>query len=105
MTIYDVFITTVFIALIYALWVHVNMSAVARLAAKKYCQKAGVQLLDQNVILKRISIARSTSSLFAFKRQYIFEFSTVGDFRYKGYVTLLGRRVEDIELAPYKEVV
>ncbi|WP_086931949.1 DUF3301 domain-containing protein [Agarilytica rhodophyticola] len=102
MTIYDVFLATIFFALIYALWVHANMSNAARLAAKKHCQQVGVQLLDQNVILKRISIARSKASLFAFKRQYIFEFSTVGDFRYKGYITLLGNRIEDIELAPYK---
>lgn len=78
------------------------MSIVARTAAKRHCEKEGVQLLDQNIILDNIRIARSTHSLFAFRRKYTFEFSSVGDYRYPGSVTLLDHYIESIELAPFK---
>ncbi|MFT6388065.1 MAG: hypothetical protein ACJAUP_001440 [Cellvibrionaceae bacterium] len=97
-------ITLFFFLILFAgmIWKHIDASRIARFSAKKYCDKQGVQFLDQNVILKRLKIAKSPHSLFAFKRHYNFEFSSIGDRRYRGDIYLLGQRVIYIELEPYK---
>lgn len=102
MTLNDLLLIALIASLAYIVWLHTCISRVAIAAAKRHCEKEGVQLLDQNVVLKHISIKLSPRSLFAIKRRYAFEFSSVGDRRYKGYINLLGRRVENIELAPFK---
>lgn len=102
MTIYDIILFFVIAFVAYAIWQHNNISMIARRAAKKHCDTAEVQLLDQNVLLKKLRIARSPQTLFAIKRHYEFEFSTVGDKRYKGSITLLANRVAHIELEPFK---
>lgn len=88
--------------LAYSIWQHLDARRLAQRSAKNYCDKVGVQFLDQNVILRGLSIARSPRSLFALRRQFGFEFSSVGDRRYIGFITLLGQRVVDVELEPYK---
>lgn len=67
-----------------------------------HCEKSGVQLLDQNVTLQRLRFRRSGHSLFSIERVYSFEFSSVGDYRYKGSIRLRGQHVQAIELAPFK---
>lgn len=102
MNIYDLIAITPFIFLAYGIWQHNNISLLARSVAKRHCDQANVQLLDDNVLLKRLSICRSRHSLFAFKRLYRFEFSSLGDFRYQGNVTFVGKRMHHIELEPFK---
>ncbi len=102
MTITDLFLAVPFALLVYFVWQHSNISLKARNAAKQYCDKEGVQLLDQTIILKEISVRRSSRSLFTLARKYTFEFSSVGDYRYKGEVLLYGSRIQGVELAPFK---
>ncbi len=102
MTITDLFLAAPLAIIAYFIWQHSNVSHTARNAAKQYCDKEGVQLLDQTVILKGISLRRSSRSLFTLRRQYGFEFSSVGDHRYKGSVYLYGSRVQGVELEPFK---
>jgi hypothetical protein len=77
----------------------------ARAAAKRHCDKEGIQLLDQNVILKQVTMCRSSNTLFALRRKYIFEFSSIGDYRYKGVIIMRGHYVENIELEPFKTMI
>lgn len=102
MNLFDMVLLFLLFLLAYSIWSHLDVTRVAQFAAKKYCDKAGVQFLDQNVVLKKLAFARSPHSLFAFKRQYRFEFASVGDRRYHGTITLIGQRMLDIELEPYK---
>lgn len=102
MTIYDLISFSLVAILIYAIWQHNNISLLARASAKRHCEKEGVQLLDQNVILTRVGMAKSHRSLFAIKREYAFEFSSVGDYRYKGKVVMHGKLLAHIELSPFK---
>jgi len=102
MTIYDLFLPFFLVIAAYAIWQHNNISMIARYAAKRYCDQEGVQLLDQNVVLRKLSIAPSPNTLLAFRRKYTFEFSSVGDVRYPGHIQLLGQYIENIELSPYK---
>lgn len=83
-------------------WLQINVTRMARLHARNYCERVGVQFLDQNVVIKSMRPVASTRSLFALKRRYQFEFATVGDRRYTGVVTMVGPVLEGVELEPYK---
>ena len=102
MDIDDLMLISPFLLLIYGVWQHNNISMLARDSARHCCQQAGVQLLDQNILLKSIRIQRSAHALWAFKRHYRFEFSSVGDTRYQGWIDVLGNRVIHSELEPFK---
>lgn len=102
MTLYDL-ITFISLAAVAAFIIsHVSISRKARFAAKQHCEQNGLQLLDQNVILKKIGICRSRHQLLAISRHYHFEFSSIGDQRYKGIVYMVGQKIETIELDAYK---
>ncbi len=105
MTISDLYLISPLFIAGYLVWVHGNIGLMAKAVARKRCDQLGVQLLDQTVTLERISIQHSKQLLFVICRQYAFEFSTVGDRRYKGSIQMLGRRVANVELAPFKEFV
>jgi hypothetical protein len=102
MTLSDLFYSFITLLALYALWGHVNMSGIARACARKHCETMGVQLLDQNIILKKLSLHTSRHSLIAVGRLYLFEFSSVGDSRYQGTIKLIGNRVIAIELEAFK---
>lgn len=102
MTIYDLIIVSFIIAIIATVADHLNTSRYARAAAKKHCEQHNLQFLDQNVVLKGLRLRRSRQQLFAIERVYRFEFSSVGDYRYSGWVKLISKRVDHIELDPYK---
>jgi hypothetical protein len=102
MSVYELISITPLIGVAYLIWQHNNISLIARNLTREHCEKVGVQLLDQNVILKRIRIKTSPYSLLALQRHYAFEFSSIGDYRYKGVIHLLGKRMVRIELEPFK---
>jgi len=102
MTLSELFYSFLMLLTFYGLWGHVNMSAIARASARKHCRTIGVQLLDQNIILKRLSLHTSRQYLVAIGRLYLFEFSSVGDSRYTGTVKLIGNKVVAVELEAFK---
>lgn len=57
--------------------------------ARELCRRAGVQLLDQTVSLRRVGLARVDGRL-RLKRRYGFEVSTQGHDRHPGHLDLLG---------------
>ncbi|NNC54292.1 MAG: DUF3301 domain-containing protein [Pseudomonadales bacterium] len=77
----------------------------ATFAARKRCTELGVQFLDQSVSAAGISLRTSpdtAASKHALQRRYRFEFTSTGDERYAGLVTMLGNRVTAIELEPHR---
>lgn len=102
MTLNDLFLISLLALLGYGIWQHLNISALAKKAARRHCEQSGVQFLDQNVVLKSLSFCRSPHSVFSLKRTYQFEFSSTGDSRYYGHISLIGNRVDHIELPPCK---
>jgi hypothetical protein len=62
------------------------------------CEEIGVQLLDETVALKRLGVARNRHGRVAIRRRYQFEFSADGQDRWPGHATLLGLRVESLQL-------
>lgn len=74
----------------------------AFIAARKHCEEMGVQLLDQNVYLRRIWFKRNDAGRLCLWRAFYFEFTVVGDDRYIGRVILLGDRVTAVQLDPHR---
>jgi len=83
-------------------WQHLGMGQRAFYAAKAYTDAQGLTLLDQSVVLKRLGLRKSNYALFALERCYSFEFCSIGDERYPGSITFVGKRQTHVELAPYK---
>ncbi|RRJ83859.1 DUF3301 domain-containing protein [Aestuariirhabdus litorea] len=67
-------------------------------AARHYCQRASVQLLDQTVQVTRHRLTRSSSGQLAIARRYGFEYCTDGDDRYQGSVEVIGHRAGSVWL-------
>jgi hypothetical protein len=62
----------------------------ARAHAQAACAKAGVQLLDATVMLRRLRVRRAAEG-FVLERRYAFEFSPDGMNRVQGWIELRGR--------------
>lgn len=104
MTIHDLFWLFPVVLTVYLLWQHGTISALARIAARRHCQNAGVQFLDQSVVLKKLRFRRISGVNFRLERHYAFEFSSLGDTRYGGVISMRGRSVSEIELEPFKVI-
>ena len=87
---------------VYTLWRHHSVRSRAYDAALRHTRHHDVLLLDESIVLKRVSIVRSHRALFALKRHFQFEFSSLGDERYKGEVIFVGQRQTHIQLQAFK---
>ncbi len=101
-SIYDFILLSCAVSIVLAIRHHNNISILATQAAINYCQLAGVQILDHNTLFKGFKIRRSSNSLCCLERTYQFEFSSVGDQRYKGIIVMLGKQSKTIELDAFK---
>ncbi len=70
--------------------------------ALKYCSEQNIQLLDENVAIKRIWFKRDKNGYWRFWLLMGFEFSSTGEERYKAKIIMLGGRVVNIILPPYR---
>lgn len=70
--------------------------------AKAACKKVLIEFLDDTVLIKKVRLRRNTQGQLSIYREYEFEFSSTGEFRYKGRVRLLGKYLIDVEMEPYK---
>jgi hypothetical protein len=68
---------------------------------RQACEKDGLQLLDETVFLKSVRLRRNERGHIAVWRNYGFEFSDNGNNRRAGNVTLLGGRLDGVQLEPY----
>lgn len=62
----------------------------ANLHGRRACERAGVQWLDQSVYQTRLRLRRSERGRLVWERQFRFEYSTGGQDRHAGLITLLG---------------
>lgn len=69
---------------------------------KDACKKVLIEFLDDTVLIKKVRLRRNTHGHLSIYREYEFEFSSTGEFRYKGQVTLLGKYLIDVEMEPYQ---
>ena len=92
----------VFIAAVVVFYTAVKVRELALNAALRHCKRLNLQLLDQTVALKAVWFKRDKQGSIRFWRSYKFEFSSMGDERYHGLVVMLGRKIDKIELQPYR---
>jgi len=71
-------------------------------AGRAACARYGVQLLDETVAFARLRLARDDEGRLRLRRTYVFEFSETGDNRRHGAIVMLGARLEDLRLEPYR---
>jgi hypothetical protein len=68
-------------------------------AARRACRQAGVQLLDETVSIRRLSMSRDSEGRWRIWRHYRFEYSVDGFEREAGSVLMLGMRVHALVMA------
>lgn len=68
-------------------------------AAQELCQRQDLQLLDATVALSGLRLQRAPAGHIALQRTYQFEYSRDGDERQRGFVLLLGLRLQTAGLA------
>ncbi|GAB3741590.1 hypothetical protein GCM10028794_27480 [Silanimonas algicola] len=74
-------------------WSDRRAADVATRVAQRACEQAGVIWLDQNVQRVRKRLARNDDGRLGWQRDFDFEFSSSGQERQLGRVSLLGERV------------
>ena len=89
-------------------WDGLQKREIAVRVARLACERAGVLLLDDSVVLLKLRLAKDDNQRSRLHRQYGFEFSDTGDNRLAGRIYLLGAQILDVDLilpaAPEKEV-
>lgn len=83
-------------------WQHHRVRQRAYITALRYTRFHEVLLLDESIVLTRMRIKTSHTSLLAIERHFQFEFSSLGDERYKGEVTFIGLQQTHIKLQAFK---
>jgi len=68
---------------------------------KQHCARNGLLLLDDNVALRRIRLLADSLGRKRLARLYQFEFTVTGEQRHLGCITLFGRHLGGIQLAPH----
>jgi hypothetical protein len=79
-------------------WDGLQKRELAVQAARRTCEQAGVQFLDETVSLKKMTLRRDGDQRARVYREFAFEYSSVGDDRQAGRVYLLGTRVLSADL-------
>jgi len=70
--------------------------------SREACKKVSLEFLDETVSIKKVRLRRNSLGRLVFYREYQFEFTSTGEYRYKGIVKLLGKYLMDIEMEPYQ---
>jgi hypothetical protein len=75
---------------------------IALKAVRAHCLNLDVQMLDEYVALSGIRLKRAQGGTIRLRRTFLFEFSSTGNERYNGACMMLGKRVESIQMEPYR---
>ncbi|MDD1628483.1 MAG: DUF3301 domain-containing protein [Methylococcaceae bacterium] len=92
-----------FMCLAYGYWFNAQKAKeIALGVASAHCLSMEVQMLDGYVALNGIGLKRNKTGKMLLRRSFLFEFSSTGNERYNGTVSMLGRQVESIYMDPYR---
>ncbi|MBU0601872.1 MAG: DUF3301 domain-containing protein [Gammaproteobacteria bacterium] len=78
-----------------------NAREIGMEASRAACRSEGAQLLDDSVAIRSTWLARDDGGQVRIKRTYAFEYSDTGNNRRHGSVTLLGKQVIALYIAPH----
>ena len=82
------------------LWHNHGLRERALERVKQHCKNLDIELLDENVALKKIGLIPDANGHKRLARVYNFEFTVTGDQRHTGTITQFGAHSAQIELAP-----
>lgn len=88
-------------------WVFWRQLALRELALKHalaVCDRQGLQLLDQSIGLSGVGFQRRPSGSLCLTRKYQFEFTSTGERRYTGRITMAGQTVLATELDAFRDI-
>lgn len=80
-----------------------RVKEIASSACARTCKSKDVHFLDESVAQTKVRICRNPHGRVVLYREYRFEFSSDGAYRYKGRVDLLGKQVVSLEMEPYRQ--
>ena len=83
-------------------WRALGTKELALQAARRACEKADVDLLDQSVCLSGLGVQRDSQGRLRLRRTFSFDFTATGDGRYRGRIVLLGQRTESVAFEPHR---
>ncbi|WP_298219406.1 DUF3301 domain-containing protein [Halothiobacillus sp.] len=93
----DVLILMIIVGMSVFWWQQDTFHRRALALAKSACDRAGVQLLDDSVGMRRLRLRRSNGH-FIIERHFGFEFSPSGAARYPGLIVFYGSGVHSVDL-------
>ncbi len=70
----------------------------AVLAARRGCERHGLQLLDETVLLERLRPRRGRDGRMRWRREYSFEFSGEGEVRRRGTIVVFGGHIVNLQI-------
>ena len=80
----------------------IRAKEIATTKARDACKKVLLEFLDETVSIKKIRLRRNGQGRLMFLRLYQFEFTSTGEHRYRGFVSILGKHLLDVEMEPYQ---
>lgn len=98
---FDVFLLMLFATACAWLWHAHGLREHALGLVKQHCAKSDIELLDENVALRRLALLPDARGRKRLARVYGFEFTVTGEQRHVGSITLFGKQLGRIELAPH----
>lgn len=89
------------LAVIGAFW-HSSLAAreIANRLAQEACAGAGVQMLDGTVAIHRLRLVRGRHAPLAWHRTYVFDYTSDGYQRQRGFVVMTGDDADTVGLGP-----
>ena len=70
--------------------------------ATQHCEQFNLQLLDQSMVIKGLWVEKNPHGALAIRRRYQFEFSSTGQQRYQGLLTIVGSKLKSIDTETYQ---
>ncbi len=71
-------------------------------AGRAACERHALQFLDDTVSFARLRLKRDDEGQLKIARTYTFEFSDTGNNRRQGAIVMLGGRLADLQMEPYR---
>ncbi|MCW9012881.1 MAG: DUF3301 domain-containing protein [Gammaproteobacteria bacterium] len=97
------FFIILFIAAVIWYWLDgMKAKEIARQTGKDACKEASVEFLDDTVAVSKVRLKRNTMGQMSLYREYQFEFTSDGEFRYHGEITMLGKRILNVNMDAYR---
>jgi len=79
-----------------------KVKEIAWAATRRRCHDMELQMLDGYIAYSKIALKKDDRDQWHIARTYLFEFSSTGAERYNGSISMLGRRVQTIQLDAHR---